>query len=216
MPFDNTALTPLLANSGFTLWLYRTTDTRATALAAGYFAPAAARLGTGDLILLQAADSVALLPVRPNDVVAAGVVLDTAAAAFRVNRSAAQRFSVRQAASAVAMTVVLAPIAAGLIAGGTLEARASVAGPVAEVAFSIRDPNGATVRGPQSAAVAAGSAQATLALPAAGTGYRLRVQATIDPAVADQSPPFVVTGAYGLLLQTGNALLTQTGGRILL
>jgi hypothetical protein len=80
-----------------------TREVRATALGAGYFAPAAARLGTGDIILLQAADSVALLPVRPNDVVAAGVVLDTAAAAFRVNRSAAQRFSVRQAASAVAM-----------------------------------------------------------------------------------------------------------------
>jgi hypothetical protein len=87
MPFDNTGLSPLLSASGFTLWLYRTPDTRTATLATGYFAPAAARLETGDLIILQAADAIALMPVRPGDLVAAGLVIDAAAAPFRANRS---------------------------------------------------------------------------------------------------------------------------------
>ena len=40
MPFEYSGLSPLLANSGFTSGRYRTPDTRAAALAAGYFAPA--------------------------------------------------------------------------------------------------------------------------------------------------------------------------------
>lgn len=215
MPFDNTALTPLLTGSGFTLWLYRTTDTRAAALVANYFTPAAARLETGDLILLQASDAVALLPVRAGDTVAAGIVIDTAAAPFRVNRSAAQRFSVRQAAGAVAMTVVLAPLAAGLVANGTVEAQAAVTGPVTQVAFSINDAAGATIRGPQTAAVAGGAASVSLPAPPAGTGYRMRVQATIDPAVADNSAPFTVMAPFALLLQSAGSLLTEDGGRVL-
>jgi hypothetical protein len=215
MPFDNTAFTPLLTGSGFTLWLYRTGDTRATALGANYFAPAAARIETGDLILLQASDAVALLPVRAGDSVAAGIVIDTAAAPFRVNRVVAQRFSVRQAASAVAMTVVLAPLAAGLVANGTVQAQAAVTGPVAEVSFSIRDAAGATVRGPQAVAVAAGVAAVTLPAPPAGSGYRMRVQASIDPAVADNSAAFSVTAPFGLLMQAGGTLLIEDGSRLL-
>ncbi len=216
MPFDNTSLIPLLTGSGFTMWLYRTTDTRATALGANYFSPAANRITTGDLILLQASDSVGLLPVRSSSVVAAGVVLDTAAAPFRVNRAAAQRFSVRQAATAVAMTAVLAPLAAGIVSNGTVNAQASIVGPVPEVAFSISDATGATVRGPQTAPVSAGVATATLPAPPAGSGYRMRVQATIDPAVADSSAPFAVTVPFGLLLQSGVALLQEDGGRVLI
>ncbi len=216
MPFDNTGLSPLLSASGFTLWLYRTPDTRAATLAGGYFSPAAARLETGDLILLQAADAIALMPVRPGDLVAAGLVIDAAAAPFRANRAAAQRFSVRQAVSAVAMTVMLLPLAAGIVSNGTLRAEANVAGPVAEVRFSIRDANGATVRGPQAAAVSAGRASVTFPSPAAGTGYRLRVEATDIPEVADTSPPFAVSRPFAVLLQDRTALLTQANGRILL
>lgn len=216
MPFDNPSLIPLVTGSGFTLWLYRTSDSRATALAANYFSPAAARISTGDLILLQSSDSVSLLPVRSSSVVAAGVVLDTAAAPFRVNRTAAQRFSVRQAATAVAMTAVLLPLAAGIVSNGTVDAQASIVGPVPEVAFSISDATGATVRGPQTATVSAGTATATLPAPPAGSGYRMRVQATIDPAIADSSAPFAVTAPYGLLLQSNESLLLEDGGRILI
>jgi hypothetical protein len=215
MPFDNAALTPLVTNSGFTLWLYRTADTRAAALAAGYFAPAAARLETGDMILLQAADAVTLTTVRPGDVVATGLVVDTSAAPFRVNRSAAQRFSVRTVAGAVAMTVLLAPLAGGTVAGGTLQAQAAIAGPVSQVAFSIRDATGATVRGPQAAAVSGGAASASLPAPAVGSGYRLRVEAVGFPQVADTSQAFAVSAAYALLDQGGSALLLQDGSRLL-
>lgn len=216
MPFDNSGLIPLLANSGFTIWLYRTPDTRAAALAPDYFIPAGARLAFGDVILLQASDALALTTVRPGTVVPGGVVVDTAAAPFRVNRGSAQRFSVRQAASAVAMTVLLAPLAGGIVAGGQLMAAAQVTGPVAQVSFSIRDAAGATVRGPQAAPVSAGNASATLPAPAAGSGYRLRVEAVGAPTVADTSPPFAVSPPYALLVQNGRVVLTEAGGRLLI
>jgi hypothetical protein len=216
MPFDNTGLSPLLTASGFTLWIYRTPDTRTATLAAGYFAPAAARLNTGDLILLQSSDAVALMPVRPGDLVAAGLVIDTAAAPFRADRAAAQRFSVRQAVSALAMTVVLAPLAGGIVTGGTVQAQAAVAGPVPSVTFSIRNAEGTTVRGPTVAAVSGGQASASLAAPPAGSGYRLRVEAVEMPEIADTSPPFAVSAPFGLLLQSRSSLLTQEGGRLLL
>lgn len=216
MPFQNTALTPLLTGSGFTLWLYRTADTRATALGADYFTPAAARLATGDLILLQAADAIGLLPVRAGDVVGAGLVIDTSPAPFRVNRAAGQRFSVRQVASAVVMTVLLAPLAAGITSNGMVQGQATVTGPVAQVTFSIRDANGATVRGPQAASVSGGSASVTFPSPAIGTGYRMRVEAAGFPEVADTSQPFTVSPPYALLLQSGDTLLLEDGGRVLL
>ena len=216
MPFDNTALIPLLANSGFTIWLYRTPDTRDQTLAAGYFSPAAARLAWGDVIFLQASDALALTTVRPGPVVPGGVVVDTAAAPFRANRSAAQRFSVRQVASAVAMTVLLAPLAGGIVGGGTVQASATVAGPVAEVSFSIRDAAGETVRGPQAAIVTAGAASATLPAPAPGSGYRLRVEAVGRPQVADTSPAFAVSLPYTLLAQNGDRLLNEAGGGMLI
>ena len=103
MPFVNTALVPLVTNSGFTMWLYRTTDSRADALAPGYFEPAAGRLATGDIIVMLAADSMSFLPVRVGDVVAAGLVLDSSQAPFRVQIRGAQVFSVSQTATAVAM-----------------------------------------------------------------------------------------------------------------
>jgi hypothetical protein len=216
MPFDNSALLPLLANGGFTIWLYRTTDTRAEALAAGYFAPAAARLGWGDVIFLQASDALTLTTVRPGPVVPGGVVVDTAAAPFRANRTAAQRFSVRQVASAVAMAVLLAPLSGGIVAGGTVNAQATVAGPVAQVSFSIRDATGATVRGPQAATVSGGAASASLPAPAAGSGYRLRVEAVGFADIADTSPTFSVGQPFALLAENGVTLVTQAGERLLL
>ncbi len=216
MPFVNTALTSLVTNSGFSLWLYRTTDTRATVLVAGYFTPAAARLVAGDLIIVQAADSVSVIPVRISAQVAAGVVIDTTAAPFRVDRQSAQRFSVMQAASALVQTIVLAPLAAGLVSNGVVQASASVVGPVAQVSFSINDASGAVIRGPQLATVSGGTASATLAAPPVGTGYRMRVQATLDTAVADTSAPFAVTAPFSLLVQGGSFLLAQDGGRLFL
>jgi hypothetical protein len=114
------------------------------------------------------------------------------------------------------MTVVLVPLAAGIVANGTLRAEANVAGSVAQVQFSIRNATGDTVRGPQVAAVSAGRASVTFPAPPAGTGYRLRVEATDIPEVADTSPPFAVTAPFAVLLQNRATLLAQSGGRVLL
>jgi hypothetical protein len=216
MPFDNSALIPLVSNSGFTIWLYRTTDSRATALTTGYFAAASTRLATGDVMFLQASDTLTLTTIRPGTVIAAGLVVDTSATPFRAARQAHQRFSVMQAVSAVAMTLLLAPLAGGVVVGGTVQAQAAVAGPIAEVAFSIRDAAGTTVRGPQAAAVSAGSASATLPAPDAGTGYRLRVEAVGFPAIADTSAAFGVSQPFALLAATDVALLLEDGSRLLL
>jgi hypothetical protein len=133
-----------------------------------------------------------------------------------VNRSAAQRFSVRQVASAVAMTVLLAPFAGGLVAGGTVQAQSAVAGPIVQVSFSIRDATGVTVRGPQAATVTAGAASATLAAPEVGSGYRLRVEADGFPQVADTSPAFAVTAPYALLVEDNGLLLSEAGDELLI
>jgi hypothetical protein len=95
-------------------------------------------------------------------------------------------------------------------------AQASVAGPVAQVSFSIRDAAGTTVRGPQAATVTAGTASASLPAPAAGSGYRLRVEAVGAPQVVDTSPTFAVSLPYALLVQNGGVVLTQSGGRLLI
>jgi hypothetical protein len=90
-----------------------------------------------------------------------------------------------------------------------------VTGPVAQVSFSIRDASGATVRGPQSAAVSAGAASASLPAPAAGSGYRLRVEAVGFPDIADTSAAFSVGQPFALLAQNGATLVTQADDRLL-
>jgi hypothetical protein len=215
MPFDNNALVPLLTNSGFTLWFYRTQDSRAAALSAGYFS-STTRLAAGDVIFLQAADSLTLTTVRTGTAVADGLVVDVFDAPFRVERGSAQRFSVRQMASAVAMTVLLAPLAGGLIAGAPMQAQAAVAGPVGQVSFSISDASGATVEAPEAVAVSSGSAKASLTAPPEGSGYRLRVEAVGNPQVADTSPPFAVSAPYALLEQDGDTIVAQDGSRLLI
>lgn len=215
MAYIDTQLIALIENSGFTFWLYRTNDSRATALAAGYFAPAAGRVAAGDAILLQASDALTLTTVRLGTEVAPGLVVDTFDAPFRVNRSAAQRFSVVQAAAAVAMTVMLAPLGGGYIAGGNIPASASVAGPIAQVSFAISNALGGTVSGPQTGTVSAGNAAVTLVAPAAGTGYRLSAAAVGFPGLVDTSAPFSVGDPFALLEQAGGVLLAEDGGRLL-
>jgi hypothetical protein len=215
MAFDNAALIPLIANSGFTMWLYRTADTRATALGAGYFAAAAGRLATGDVMFLQASDALTLTTIRPGTVVAAGLVVDTAATPFRATRSAAQRFSVTQAATALAMTLLLAPVAGGIVTGSTVAAQAAVTGPITQVSFSIRDAAGAPIGAPQSATVSAGVASASLPAPPSGFGYRLRAEAVGFPEIVGLSEPFMVSLPFALLAQDGFALLIEDGTRLL-
>ncbi|WP_237214592.1 hypothetical protein, partial [Falsiroseomonas oryziterrae] len=74
---------------------------------------------------------------------------------------------------------------------------------------------GATVAGPETVAVANGSASATLTAPPEGSGYRLRAEAVGSPGVADTSAPFAVSAPYALLAQDGAVLLLQDGARLL-
>ena len=93
MPFIATNLTVLSAANGFTLWHYRTTDSRAETEAQGYFTPAAERARVGDIILVQAADGTTMLPVRTGNLTGAAVVLDAFGTPPTFQRSANLPFS---------------------------------------------------------------------------------------------------------------------------
>jgi hypothetical protein len=217
MPFDARNLTPLEASAaGFTMWLYTTTDTRAAVLAPGYFASVAERLLPGHLILLQSADSLSLIPVRSNGAVGNGLVLDASAPPLRLTTRAALRMVFRFDAAVQTRTVALDPVPAGLYIGRSFTVSARVTGPVTTLLFSILDSAGRIVAGPVSASALSGSASIVFAAPAAGSGYRVRVQDVDEPLVAQLSSFFVVTEPFVLLTETGATLLLQNGGELLL
>ena len=96
-------------------------------------------------MILQAADALALLPVRSGPVIGTGVTLDGAVGALSLVRSAAQRFSFAQTAQAVVRTLVLGPVAASMVAGSAFAVSATVTGPVSQVVFTVRDSDGVVV-----------------------------------------------------------------------
>ena len=53
MPFSHADLGALFQGDGFTLWHYRTADTRAAVAADGYIAPMAGSMLPGDLVILR-------------------------------------------------------------------------------------------------------------------------------------------------------------------
>lgn len=212
MPFSPANLNALLQTSAFTLWHYRTTDSRAVVSAAGYFSPVAASLKPGDLLVLQAVDAMALVPFRSNAVLGTGVTLDGAVGPISLLRAASQGFSFSQAAAAVVRTILLAPIAAGILAGGSIPVSASVAGPIAQVVFSLRDANGAIIPPVQAVVVQGGVAATSFPAPPIGSGYRIRVEDAADPAIAATSRSFSVAPDIAhLLIETGAGLATEAG-----
>lgn len=220
MPFTPASLGALIQGNGFTLWHYRTADARAAVAATGYFAATAGSLKPGDLMILQAADSLALLPIRANAAAGPafgpGVTLDGVVGPLNTVRSAAQSLSVAQAAAAVVRTIILAPFAAAVLAGSSITAAASVQGPVAQVVFTIRDRQGALVPPVRTVAVVNGLAATTLPAPPLGTGYTLRVEDAADPSVGVTSRSFTVGADLRLLLQQdGSFLLLEQGGGVL-
>jgi hypothetical protein len=215
VPFSPASLNALIQTSAFALWHYRTTDSRAVVSAAGYFAPAAASLRAGDLMILQAADAMALVPLRSNGALGPGVTLDGAVGPVALLRAVSQGLRVSQAASAVVRTLLLAPLAAGILAGGSIPVSAAVTGPIAEVVFSLRDATGALIPPVHTVTVQDGVASATLAAPPAGSGYRIRVEDAADPVIAVTSPSFsVAPGVAFLLIETGDMLTTEAGARL--
>lgn len=215
MPFSAADLAAIIQGSSFTLWHYRTTDSRAAVTAAGYFAPVADRLRPGDAMMLQAADSMALLPIRVGPALGTGVTLDGAVGPLNTVRSLAQRISFSQTASAVVRTIVLAPIAATIVAGTAVQASATVTGPVSQVVFTMRDATGAVIPPARTVAVSNGKAAVSFFAPPIGSGYRIRAEDAGDPSVGMTSRSFNVGADLKLLLlEDDTHLLIEAGGRL--
>jgi len=216
MPFDAPGLTVLTQANGFSLWHYRTADSRAAVLAPGYFAPVADRLRAGDVLIVQAADATALMSVRADGTAASGLTLDTAATGLSLTRSATQVFSVAQTAEAVVRTIELGPLPGIVTAGGEVVASATVLGPIASLAFSLLGEDGAPVAPIQTVPVLGGIATTSFPAPALGGGYRIRAADAADPTLSVLSPPFAVALPARLLLEQGGLLLTEQGDALLL
>ena len=215
MPFSPASLTALVQTSSFNLWHYRTADTRAVVSAAGYFASVAASLRAGDLMILQASDAMAMVPFRSNAVVGTGVTLDGAVGPINLLRTLNAGFRVGQAASAVVRTILLAPIAAGILAGSTIPVSATVTGPIGQVVFSLRDAGGAIIPPVQVVVVQGGVAAASFAAPPVGSGYSVRVEDVADPAIGATSPGFsVLPNVANLLSEAGGIVTTEAGDRL--
>jgi hypothetical protein len=215
VPFSPADLGALIQGDGFSLWHYRTADTRAVVVAPGYFAPVADMLNPGDLVILQAADALALLPVRSGTALGTGVTLDGAVGALALLRSAAQRFSFGQTAQAVVRTLVLGPVAASMVAGSAFAVSATVTGPVSQVVFTVRDSSGAALPPVKTVNVTNGRAATSFPAPPIGTGYRIHVEDAQNPTVYAESRSFSVGPDLRLLLlEDDTGLLTEAGDRL--
>lgn len=215
VPFSSANLTALIQGNNFTLWQYRTADSRAAVTAAGYFAAVAGNLKAGDLMVLQAADAMALLPIRTGPALGTGVTLDGAVGPLNTIRSVAQRFGFGQAAAAVVRTVILAPFAASIVAGTSIPVSATVLGPISQVVFSLRDGTGAIIPPVQVVAVVSGGASASFPTPALGTGYRIRVEDAADPSLGVVSRSFNVGADLRLILAENDTKLLSEAGDVL-
>ncbi|MBP0491837.1 hypothetical protein [Roseomonas indoligenes] len=212
MPYIASNLIPLVAADSFTLWLYKTTDTRATVLSTGYFSAARTRLLAGHMVVLEAADATALLPVRTNAEVGNGLVVDASSSPLRLTGAGAMSLDADVAAAAVARCISLNALPSGVNEGETFTVRVTASGATSAVRFSILNASGAVVLGPSTAAVSSGSASVTFNAPAPGNGYLVKVEDAADSLVAQTSPSFVVLAAFALLVETGLGLLMAEAG----
>ena len=112
-------------------------------------------------------------------------------------------------------TILLAPLAAGILAGGTIPVSASVNGPISQVIFSLRDASGTVIPPVQAVAVQGGVAATSFAAPPIGSGYRIRVEDASDPAIADTSASFSVAPSVSYLLAESLGRLASEGGSTL-
>lgn len=215
MPFSDSALSALTTANGFTLWHYRTQDDRAAVLAPGYFSAAAQRLLPGDIVIVQAADATALVPIRGGTLPGSGVTVDGSGSAPALLRSASLLAEVLLAATAVPRALTLDALPGSLVQGDALPAGASVTGPIVQVTFALLTATGSLAAPEQVVPVVAGRAGTSFAAPAMGSGFRIRAAETADPAFFTLSPPFVVSRAGRLTLEGGGSLLLETGAALL-
>ena len=216
MPFLSSGLAALTTANGFTLWHYRTDDDRASVLAPGYFALAANRLLPGDIVIVQAADATAMVPIRGGSIAGGGVTVDGSGGAPALLRSATLLADVTLTALVVPRAIVLDAPPAALFPGDALLAGATITGPIDQITFYFRTSTGAEVAAAQTVPVLAGRATATFVAPQPDGGFRLLAVDAADPANVALSPPFAVTQPPHLLSEANGRLLTESGATMLL
>jgi hypothetical protein len=216
MPFSASALSALTSANGFTLWHYRTDDDRATVLAPGYFAAATALLRPGDIVIVQASDATALVPIRGGTVAGGGVTLEGSGTAPALRRSATLLAEVMVTASAIARAIVLDPLPGIIVVGETLAVSATITGPIGQITFVLADANGSDAAPPETVPVIAGRAAASIATTVTGSGFRIRAFEPADPTLFTLSPPIVVAPPPRLLTEAGGRLLLENGAALLL
>lgn len=216
MPYAPDRLSELTGTSLFSLWYYDTSDSRAATLAPGYLSSDAARLQPGHLMIVQAGDALAFLPVRMNAAVGNGLVLDNIAPPLRLNIAAAPRYAFTlSAVTPDTRSVGLDPLPVGLYTGRDFTVTGRASGPIASLQFRLLNSGGSTVAGPLTEPVSGGAASVTFTAPAPGT-YRIRVQDAADATLVHTSASFVITDPLALLTESGATLVAQDGGQILL
>lgn len=216
MPFSDSDLSALSTANGFTLWHYRTEDERAVVLAPGYFSAAAARLLPGDIVIVQAADATAMVPIRGGTLAGGGITVDGSGSAPALLRSATLVADVTLTASAVVRAIEIDPVPAPIFTTEPFTVGATISGPVAQVAFAFRDAAGANVVPPVMVPVTAGRASVTFTAPAPAGGFRIRVTDAGDASLFTLSPPFAVSPQPRLVTEAGGLLLLEGGGAVLL
>jgi hypothetical protein len=215
MPFSALGLSALTSANGFTLWHYRTEDDRASVIAPGYFAPAAARPLPGDIVIVQASDAIALVPIRGGTLAGGGVTVDGSGVAPALMRSATLVADLDLTAIATPRAIEIDPLAPILSEGGTLVSGAAITGPIAQVTFTMLTASGANAAAPMTVAVTGGRAGVSFLAPPPGGGYRLRAVETADPTLVALSPPFTVSFPPKLLAESGEPLLLESGAALL-
>lgn len=215
MPFIATNLSALSAANGFTLWHYRTTDSRTETEAAGYFAPVAERLRVGDIILVQANDGTTMLPVRAGNLTGTALVVDAGGSLPTIQRSANLPFGVTLTASAEARAITLDPMPNAVEPGASIAVGATILGNIANITFELRNAAGSVIA---TLAAAVANARASVLFPAqaSGAGYRILARNTADTAHSSLSAPFAVGTPPRLLNEEGGILLLEQGGQLLL
>lgn len=215
MPFTAIGLSALTTANGFTLWHYRTDDDRAAVLAPGYFASAAPRLLAGDIVIVQASDATALVPIRGGTLAGGGVTVDGSGSLPALLRSATLLARVTITANATARAIALDTPPPLLIEGQAIAIGATITGPLAQVTFTLRNGAGVAALAPQVVPVVGGRAGAVFVPVTVGGGYRIHAAETADPTLATLSSPFVVVPPPRLTTEAGGRLLTETGGALL-
>jgi hypothetical protein len=120
------------------------------------------------------------------------------------------------AASVVPRAILLDTLPALLLPAETLQAGATITGPISQITFYFRTSTGAEVAPPQTVPVVAGRAVAGFTLPSPAGGFRLLAVDAADPTNFSLSPPFAVSTPPRLLVEAGGRVLLENGALLLL